>query len=354
MDTKREIRRLSAELRKRGSHRLLGNQSLGTFNAFLTSVFLIRIAANLYMAIERAFCAEIEAVQIASAHIALLSGYIILVGSLSSFRLSYALPQQCFSSFASQGKRFRSRFLFRIAFVRPMNIAALSLIIFTAFIFSWTSGSWPEIMPRAAIALFASSTGIAVVHAAASWTKPRRSETEILETLYLLFFLGLRADIGPFENRVSILFAGYHHPFHGLWEIAVIAVSAVVLALLMLVILKAFSALSRFSFIQSSSHPMDRWYREVIRKEYWGLLYLCVIPIFISASIPSTIKRGFMVLSALFAASSYLYFLILCENTLYEKWRCSLRDKKNMRLLLRSALLHLTLLMIPLLIYIIS
>jgi hypothetical protein len=147
-------------------------------------------------------------------------------------------------------------------------------------------------MPRAAIALFASSTGIAVVHAAASWTKPRRSETEILETLYLLFFLGLRADIGPFENRVSILFAGYHHPFHGLWEIAVIAVSAVVLALLMLVILKAFSALSRFSFIQSSSHPMDRWYREVIRKEYWGLLYLCVIPIFISASIPSTIKRG--------------------------------------------------------------
>ena len=78
MDTLMDEGRLSRSLFLRGIHRMAGNPTLGTFTGFLTGIFLIRVAANIYLSIYLAKEGSvIDFIQIASAHFILLSAYII-------------------------------------------------------------------------------------------------------------------------------------------------------------------------------------------------------------------------------------------------------------------------------------
>jgi hypothetical protein len=127
MDTSINLNRLSRELYRRGTHRLLGNPFLGSLSAFLTLLLLIRIAANFYMIVKLSSQnPNIDAVQIASAHFVFLCAYAVWVGTLASRRIGLALPQLSFVDFAHHGGRFRSIFMRLLSLPRSVVVGVLS------------------------------------------------------------------------------------------------------------------------------------------------------------------------------------------------------------------------------------
>ena len=352
MDASINVNRLSRELYRRGTHRLLDNPSLGSLTAFLTVLLLIRIAANLYMAIDIAGKnPNIDAVQVASAHFVFLSAYSVWVGVLASFRISLALPQLCFVDFAVHGRRFRAKFMRQTAFRRPMNIAALAIMLLVAFVCAAIYGSWQTIVARGLIVLSVTSAGIVIVTSVASRSVLSRSEIQIMEILYLLFLLNLNPDIGSFGGRVSIFFRGNYFSFSQVWMAGAAAGLIVAFALLLLLLVRALSAINTLFRRQLHLSPLERWYWRFLRIRSWVFLYLVITPVFVSAAISPAIKRRTLILSLLYGVASYLYFITHCENTLYEKWRCSLFDRHNIGLITRSALTHAALMLIPVLGY---
>ncbi len=342
-------------LYQRGTHRILGNPFLGTFTAFLTLLFLVRIAANLYLVIDLSKKGStLDAVQIASVHFILLSAYIVWVGSLATLRISLSLPRLCFVNFSPRGRRFRSRFLRQISLLRPMNMASASIILLTAFILSMICANWRFVVVRALVVLCSTFTGFVIVIAVASWSLSRRSEIQIIEMLYLIFLVAVNPDIGFTDNRVSIFFGGRHYSFHGILDVAATIGLIVMLALLILLLVRVLSSMGNRLRRQLPLRPMERWYWRFLRIRSWVLLYMVVIPVFISSFTTVSTKRWAFVLSILFGVASYLYFIAQCETTLHEKRRCSLFDKGNLRLIARSVLIHIGLMTVPVIGYIIG
>jgi len=353
MDSIININRLSRKLYRRATHRLLGNPFLGSLTAFLTVLFLIRVAVNFYLAIDLSNeGSAIDAVQIASAHLLLISAYAVWVGALASLRISLALPQLCFVNFAPHERRFRSNFMRQIAFLRPMNIASLSLMVFTVFVFSIICRSWQVVVSRGLIVLASTFLSIIIVTTVAFRSVRSRSEIQIMETLYLLFLVSLNPDIGSFGGRLSIFFGGLYYSFDGVGKIGYAVALILTVALLVLLLVKVLSAVNNLFRWQISLSPMERWYWRFIRIRSWAFLYVVVASVFISSTISPGIKRWTLALSILFGVTSYLYFIAHCENKLCEKWRCSLSDKGNLRPIIRSVVVHIVLMTIPVLGYI--
>lgn len=176
----------------------------------------------------------------------------------------------------------------------------------------------------------------------------------MIEMLYLLVLVALNPDIGSFNKRVRIFFGGIHRSFHSVWEVGAAVGLIVMLALLILLLVKILSAIGNLFRRQLSLSPLERWYWRFLRVRSWVLLYVLITPILISSVISLSTKRWALVLFILFGAASYLYFIAQCENTLREKWRCSLFDKGNIRLITRSVLIHIILIVIPVFGYIIA
>jgi hypothetical protein len=357
MDTQINIVGLARALYRRGTHRLLGNPFLGSLAAFLTVLFLIRIAADVYLAVDLSVKgSNIDAVQIASALLVILSAYALWVGSLASLRTGFALPALSFVDLAPYGKRFRSRFIRRIAFQRPMNLTTISTMLATTLattaVFSMAGGDWRVIALRALVVLCCTFVGVAIVIAVASRFPPSQSEIRILELLYLLLVVALNPDVGSFNDRVSIFFVGIHYSFSSLWTVGFAGGLTVIFAVLVLLLVRALSFVSNALRRQSSGKPMQRWYWRFVRIRSWVFLYMLAIPLLISSTSTASTKRWTLVLTVLFGVASYLYFIAHCENTLNEKWRSSLFDKGNTRLAAGSALVHIGLMMVPLVGYV--
>jgi hypothetical protein len=353
MDNTINVDRLSRQLYQRGTHRLLGNPFLGSMTAFLTVLFLIRLAANFYII----FCisnkgSRIDAVQVASAHLVFLSAYALWVGALASCRISLALPQLCFVNFALHGRRFRSKFMHQIAFLRPMNIACLSLMFFTVVVFSIICRNWQLIVVRGLIVICSTLLVVTIMTAVASRSVRSRSDIQIMEILYLLFLVSLNPDIGSFDGRASIFFRGTYCSFSSVAKIGSAIALIVIVALLVLLVVRVLSAMNNLFRRQISLSPMERWYWRFLRIRLWAFLYVVIAPVFISSAVSPDVKRWTLVLSILFGVASYLYFITYCDNSLREKWRCSLSDKGNIGLITRSVLTHVVLMMIPVLGYI--
>jgi hypothetical protein len=355
VDTAININRLSRKLYRRGAHRLLGNPFLGSLTAFLTVLFLIRMAANLYIAIDLSNKdSNIDAVQIASALVVVLFAYVVWVGALASFRNSLALPQLCFVSFAPHERRFRLKFMRQTTFLRPMNMASVLIMLLTVTVFSIICGCWQFIVVRALIVLASIFIAAIIVTPVAHRSVRSRTDIQIMEILYLLLLVSLNPDIGSYNGRVSMLFRGNYYFFSSVLEVGYALALIVMVALLVLLLVRILSAMNTLFRRRITLSPMERWYWRFLRIRSWAFLYVIVIPVFVSRTISPGIKRWTLVLSILFGVSSYLYFIAHCENNLLEKWRCSLSDKGNTGLITRSVLVHISLMTIPVLGYVFS
>ena len=133
---------IARQLYSRSMHRMFGHPQLGTATAFLSVIFIIRSAVNLYF-VQMIYggTTEIMYRQISNGWFIYIGAYFVVCSSLSAFHTSFALPQNCFISDTAAGKDFRIRFIRHAAVVRPMNIIMLTLSAAGVFIFSSTSGS---------------------------------------------------------------------------------------------------------------------------------------------------------------------------------------------------------------------
>ena len=188
MDASIKLNRLSRELRRRGTHRLLDNPFLGSLSGFFTLLLLIRLAANFYMVVRISpQHPHVDAVQIATAHFVFLCAYAVWVGTLGGCRIALALPRLSSVDFAPHGRRFRSMFRRRTTFFRPVALAYVSIMVLTALVFSAISGSWAVILLRGLIVLVLTLAAVAAVTAVASGSVLSRTDARIMELLYLLF-----------------------------------------------------------------------------------------------------------------------------------------------------------------------
>jgi hypothetical protein len=355
MDSSINLNRLSRELRRRATHRLLGNPFLGSLSAFLTLLLLIRIAANFYMVVKLSSRnPNIDALQIASAHFLFLCACAVWVGTLSSRRIGMVLPRLSFVDFALHGRRFRSMFMRQIAFLRPVTLACLSIMVLSALVFSAISGRWGVILLRGLVVLASTSAAVGIVTAVADRSVLSRSDAQIMEVLYLLLLLALNPDIGSVNGEIGItlLFGSLRCSFPGL-EFALAIAAIVILALLVLLVVRVLTGVKYLVRRRKSSSAMESWYRRFLRIRSWVFLYIIAAPIFISSTVSPSTKRWTLALAILFAVFSYLFFISHCENTLHEKWRCSLFGRGNTRLIARSLLNHAVLTAIPVLGYIV-
>ncbi len=349
------MKRIAGSLYHRGTHRLLGNRLIGSLTAFLTLLILIRIAVNLYLAIDLSNKGtSLDAVQIASAQFVFLSAYIVWIGTIASYRIGFALPRLCFINLTPHGDRFRFYFLRKAALQRPTNLAFVIIMLLNALILAMICDKGHEVVARGVAALVFSILGIAIVIAVAVWSDPSRSEIQILEMLYLLLLVALNPDIGSFRDRVVIFFWRQHFPFSSVWVIGITVGLIVSLAVFVLVMGRIFVAVST-SFRRSLSlSPIERWYWRFLRVRTWFILYAIITPILISTFLSPVTKLWALIYFVLFGVVSYLIFIAHCENTLHDSWRCSLFDAHNFRLIAKSALVHILLMMIPVLGYIIA
>lgn len=334
---------------QRGTHRHAGNPSLGTFSAFLTLLVFIRIAANLYLAIDLwGQGSAVNAGQIAGAHFVFLTAYGIMVGSLSAFRISFSLPRVCFIDFPPGGKTFRQGFIRRVAFLRPFNLAFLAIFLAATIVFAVISGNWPATAAKAITVLAVVAAGIIVVITAAARILPSPSDTQLMETLCLLVLVGLNPDIVSIRGQVGISFWGFSPNLYSFLELALTGVLITVLTLVVIFLVRLLTVTSELFHRQTPSRPLGSWYRRFIRIKWWVLLYAVVLPLMISPGVSVNTKRWALAVSVLFGAATYAYFISQCDNTLREKWRLSLFDKGNIRLLTSSILLHILLTAVPL------
>jgi hypothetical protein len=234
-----------------------------------------------------------------------------------------------------------------------MTVAYLSITLLTAFVFSVIRGSWGAISVRGLIVLLSTLIGIIIVTTVTFGSALSRSEMQLMEILYLLFLLVLNPDIGSSNGSVRIFFffGGLHCSFSSLWQVASAIGLIVILSLLVLLVVRVLTGVSNLFGRLISLSPMERWYWRFLRIRSWIFLYAVVAPVFISSTISPGVKRWTLGISMLFGVASYLYFITHTENTLHEKWRCSLFDKGNIRLIVRSVVTHAVLMAIPVLEY---
>lgn len=353
MDTTINVNSLSRQLYKRGTHRLLGNPSFGSLTAFLTALLLIRITANVYLSIDLwRREADIDAVQIASAHFVFFAVWAVWIGALASLRISLALPQPSFIDLAPHGRAFRLRFIRNIVLLRPTNIGFGAVVVLTVIIFSTISGSWNRIVARALLSLLCTFSGVILITAVASKILKIRSDIQILEILYLLFLVVQNPDVASVKGRVCILFGGAYYSFSAFGQMVLGIGLAVVVALFVLLLVKMLSVVSNLFRRQVRFSPMERWYWRILHFRSWLLLYAIVGPVFISSGIAPATKRWTLALSIIFGIASYLYFIAQCESALNEKWRCSLFENGNIRLIARSVPTHIVLMAVPVMGYV--
>ena len=105
---------ISMRLFSRGMHRMFGNPSLGTFSGFLTVMFLIRAAVNLYYVCYMSSGeTRIDILQISNNWFLFSGAYFISCSSLSAFHIGFALPDRSFLELSSGAVKFKSILLSR-------------------------------------------------------------------------------------------------------------------------------------------------------------------------------------------------------------------------------------------------
>lgn len=328
--------------------RSLWNPTIGTFRAFITFIFLVRIAADIFIVVSiTGKGGQINTVQIASVILVFLAAYAVCIESLATFRVSFALPQLSFIDITPNAHRFKNRFLRHIAIYRPMNIVIVTFILIAAVLLSAVSDSSSAIAIRALVVLCCVLAGASAIISVASRIRPGRSDLQIFEILFLLILIALNPDIRPYSGQVVIIFSGFYISFERTWQVGA-AIGLVTLAVLgVLLLTKIRPVFGTFFRSRTTFSPMEGWYWRFVRVKNWGLYYLIVIPMLISELIPRGTSRLALILFEILTAVSYLYFIASSENSLREKWRYSLFEKGNIKLIIKSAIIHIVLMLIP-------
>jgi hypothetical protein len=343
-------------LLRRGSHRLAGSASLGTVTAFLALVLAIRVGTNVFWAVSlSARHPYVDLAQIAGIHFLLIAAYLAWVGSLSSYRLGRSLPSPSFVDLLPGGRRFVAAFRRRTTFLRPLNLVLALIIIGIAGAFLVTAASdQAVILLRAGLALLVGLAGLELLRALLDRFSPTLSEAQVLELIASLFLVTVNVDIGSVDGKTVALVAVKYYALPGIWMYGAIALTIVLLEACVLGIIRLASALRVASQRRISLPPTAWWYLRSFRLRIWLPMYLVILPVLLSSMITPRTRAWAAVLFAAASGAAFVSVIAQWDNALREKWRTSILERGNQRLLLPPLLIHLLFTMVPLAAYLVS
>jgi hypothetical protein len=316
---------------------------------FLAAMFLIRIGANTFMAVDLWLRGSpVDAAQIAGIHIVLLAAYLVAIGTLAAVRVAFSVFTPSFVDLSPGGGSFRVRVVLRSLLLRPTNLIAVSAVVFTAGIFGVIGDRPGFIVAGGCTAITVAALGVAVSVRSAR-TFRNGTDAQILETILLLCLVAVNPEVGSTGGAIGVQVAGTYVRFDSSRQIAP-AVGAVGVGVAVIpLVLHLASSLGRRIGAARYIRPITAWYRRFLRLRVWLIVYALVVPILLSQTMPASTKVRAATLFLLFGVTSYAVFILYCENTLRERWRRSLSDLKLVPAVWRSAAMHVVFMAIPLL-----
>ena len=341
------MREYTRILYNRSLHRTFGNSGIGSVAVFMTFLFLLRSAVNLYFVFEfSSGKADMNLSQISAGWFIYIALYIMLCSSLSAFHVSFALPSFCFIDLSEKGKVFRRNFLARAAILRPANILILALIVTAFFIFSSVTTDY-FIIFRGIILIAASIALSAAAFRIAGLIYPGKLEIQVLETGFLLLFIIINPDLFPKQGVVVLLFQGVFLQLDSFLTSAIILASLFCGQIILLLLLKFVSELNKRLKSGFASRPLIAWYLRFYNLNFWLLLYILIIPVVSAPVFDASIKTRALVVYFIFSALAFLIFINHCDNFLNESWQKKLLAKSNIKIILSPAMIHLLLTILP-------
>ncbi|MDC7126967.1 MAG: hypothetical protein PQJ46_15450 [Spirochaetales bacterium] len=348
MDKIISTKEISRILYSRSMHRMNGNPSIATLNGYLSVIFIIRSAANLFL-IYSYSAAESTAnyAQISIGWILYLCSYFIFCSSLSAFHVSFAVPLDSFLGNSPNGKTFRRIFLRQAAIIRPMNITMFALGVIGFFIFTFTNINFLTKFSLIIITVICITMAYGVFRLSIK-LKLGKQEMQILEAVLLSTLVILNPDIVNHEGKIIFLIYGSNIPFDNFLIVAISIVSIGFLVCILLFFTKFVTAINIFlQNKKSTSSPLVSWYFHFFKITFWFVLYMIMIPL-LSLNLVSHITQAKIFGGyAAFCVISYIFFLMNCENTIQSELRCKLLKKKNILYLSKVSFLHLGLTCLP-------
>ena len=351
----KRIKEYLKTLQRRGSHRLAGNSILGSINAYLNGFFFIRMIVNFGLVLDLAGRGSaLNMPQIAEVFSLTLFLYLAGIGSLSTHCVGLSLPGTSFITLSPGGREFRTRFLVRSAVSRPLHIIAAAFLIISAVAFSFIGGLWERTLFTCCVPLLITPLAMYGTVALAARTLRTRQETQILEFIILLFIITRNPDIGPHDGMVAMSFAGYYLSVYSLPAFLAATGAIAAATPLLLLVGGALSVIGRHVSRSAIFSPIAHWYLRLIKIRTWVIVYIAAVPALFSSLATAGMKRWTMVMFVFFAAGSFLYFIISCEDTLKRSWRRSLFDGGNRRHLMEAAGIHAACIFVPVIGFIID
>lgn len=343
---------ISGILYNRGLHRSFGDPSLGTVSAFLSFIFLIRGAVNLYFVFDiSSGSAVLDIEQISAGWFLQISLYIILCSSLSAFHLNFALPDISFINMSKQGKMFRLNFLKHAAFMRPVNILILVILSAGLYIFGSSTTVFNLFIPVITLALSIMLSTLAFK--AADYITPGKLDIQILESVFLFLLVVVNPDVTGHNQTVALLYQGRYFNFDNPILIVVIIISAFSILIILLFLLRVFSWLNKRIKTGMTFKPLLGWYNRYFIPKYWFLLYILIFSILFLPVFSNSVKLQATIVFIIFNISSFLIFLNQCNNNLKEKWLTPLINKDYYKLIAQPVFIHSILSLTPVILFII-
>lgn len=348
----KELNRYSEILRNRGIHRLSGPSSLTAFSAFLILILLLRVFANLYMLIDiYRHGNPVDLRQFTGIMLAYGAALMLWCGSLASYRTGLSIPEGSFIDHHPRGQVFRRVFYLRSALLQPRNVISAGIIIIASLVPGLLKFSTHLAALIICTVVFV-YIGMVLIFRLLGRLKLNPFETEIIETLFLLFLVLLNPDLGPGEGSAVLLVRGVFYPFNTIRQVLLIFSFILFTAVFVLVIMKLASRIGFRMKLKKPMPPLQAWYWRLLRARTWLLLYFLLFAIFMSPYMAVKVKTYSFILSIIFCAISFLFFLSYCDNTLREKWGRPLINKRNMPLLFRLSILPLLTALPPVILFI--
>ena len=356
MDKIISLKDLSKRLYSRSTHRSFGNPNIGTITVFLTFMFILRSAVNLYFVyLYNDGINPLAYSQIIPGWYIYFSAYFIFRGSLLAFHISYALPDNCFLHISHRGRMFRTAFLRHSAVVKPMNIIIISVAAAGFFIFQITCGKTLLNLSIIPIFLFAITSSYFLFRLAEK-LKLQKNDIQILEAVLTGLLVSLNPDVIStfrFDGTIYFLVNSVYIPFQSFFVSAAALISLSLFCFISLIILRLFYFINKTAFSgKQKSGPIVGWYIHFFKINFWIILYLFIIPVVFAESFAFGLKTRLLSAYVLFSALSFIFFLLSCENTVRNSFRNRLLTKQHIYLSLPAIVLHFSLTLIPVLLFV--
>ena len=336
----------------------------GVAVAFLNGAVFIRYAANIFIMLD--LTARRESLgwdSFLASSLGVLAVYGVTVLPLSSYRYLHDFLKNPRLLSAPYSRGSKAVAVAASVFLRPTTVAAFVLAALTAVLsLSFSTEAVAFALPSTGFIIMVIFGATAVV-GGANVLRLNRGDCEYLEIGFLIAILLSNFDVRVFESQAELIFFLKRFPT---WPEAMLTIA---LPAMSLIIAVALIAAIRGIEITSSAigRRMDvgrrrsgggaafasALYAKRSKLWFWIIAYVLVIPIVVSPSIPSEVKKWAVILFLAISFAGLVRFAAVFETEISDKLLVHLTRHHRMKLFGLPLLVNSVLSFVPILLWVI-